>query len=201
MPYWPESPAELSSVNPDHIGLLTDSLRAPSAHNAQPWQIKPLDDGRTYEFHYDQHEDLPEDHDDKDAYLTMGALVETTALQAPNHNLSATVPPELTRDGNDLFIARVALDKLVEGGEIDPLSQWINHRETNRMPYTKDPLPAGLEEQLAAYGNTIVPTEQLEDILLEASMRAWGSTRFVDDLKKWFRKNEDAPDGLSAELM
>ena len=53
--------------------VLTESLRAPSAHNAQPWRITPRADGG-YELHYDHLDYLPFDPDDRDAYLAMGAL-------------------------------------------------------------------------------------------------------------------------------
>ena len=39
--------------------ILTAALRAPSAHNAQPWRIRARDGA--YELHYDHHEYLPAD--------------------------------------------------------------------------------------------------------------------------------------------
>jgi hypothetical protein len=192
---------ELDIVNPDHLGLLNDTLRAPSAHNAQPWRIHPLGDEETYDIHYYQHDGLPEDHGDKDAYLTMGALVETMVLQGPNHGYTVDVEPELTRDGTDLFIARVAVREAVHGGEPDPLENWISKRVTNRSPYTKEDLPDDLEAQLGGLGNTLVNPGVLKGIVLEASMRAWGNPRYVEDLKNWFRRDPNAPDGLTAEAL
>ncbi len=125
----------LSNVDPGHRALLDSSLWAPSAHNAQPWQVEPLEDGHSYELHYAQTSDLPEDHGNKDAYLTMGAMVETMVLQGPNHSLNVAVTPRLTRRDEDLHIASVALSRLVESDQIDSLSAWIGRRVTNRNEY------------------------------------------------------------------
>jgi hypothetical protein len=188
----------MNSVNPEHTSLWNDALRAPSAHNAQPWRVHPLEDSGSYEIHYDQHPGLPTDHDNKDAYLTMGAFVETMVLQAPNHGLAVDVSPELTRNGQDIYIARVAVRDQVETDRHDPLSEWVGLRSTNRNRYTKEPLPAGLEAELEALGNSLVKPAELEDLLLESSMRAWGDPKFVSDLENWFRTDKTAPDGLTA---
>lgn len=196
----PASPELFDGVNPDHIGLLDASLRAPSAHNAQPWQIKPLP-GDSYELHYDQHPGLPHDRDDKDAYLTMGALVETMTLEAPNYGLNVTVAPELTRDGRDIFIGSVTISDLVEKDQADPLSVWIDKRVTNRNRYLKDPLTPELEQKLKDLGNVVVDSELLAPVVLEASMESWGDPQFVHDLKMWLRKRSGAEDGLTAASM
>jgi hypothetical protein len=49
--------------------VLEAALRAPSAHNAQPWRIHLAGGG--YALHYDHHEYLPADPEDRDAYLCM----------------------------------------------------------------------------------------------------------------------------------
>ena len=193
----PEPFEQLSGVNPEHIGLLDATLRAPSAHNAQPWLIRPLDDNRTYELHYDQNETLPEDRDSKDAYLTMGALVETMALQAPNHGFDVAVTPQLTRDGQDLFIAKVAITGLTEDSPFDILSNWVDKRVTNRNRYQKDPLPAALEHDLEGLGNVLVDPELLKDVVLEASIKSWANPRYLRDLETWFRNDEAAEDGIT----
>jgi|GEM_PF-468206 len=183
-------------INPEHIELLRSSLQAPSAHNAQPWLIRPLSDGESYELHYDQSEDLPEDPDDKDAYLTMGALVETMTLQAPNFNLGIEFDPIFERYGRDLFIGTVAI-KGAAGDQSDPLSSIIGKRHTNREKYTREPLPAGLEERLKSLGNTIVEPKSLKEVVESASIDLWRSQRYIHDLKAWFRENDSAEDGIT----
>lgn len=196
-PHPPESPPE---INPDHIGLLEASLRAPSAHNTQPWRIRPVSND-AYELHYNQHDDLPEDPDDKDVYLTMGAFVETMALEAPNRGLHVAVEPVLARSRRDLCIAHVAVSNVTEMAVPDPLSPWISSRTTNRSPYHKEPLPAELEGRLQELGNLIIEPRLLKDSVLEASMAAWSNPRYVRDLQNWLRKDNESPDGLAAPLM
>ncbi|MDB5182608.1 MAG: twin-arginine translocation pathway signal protein [Candidatus Saccharibacteria bacterium] len=191
----------VAGVNPDHLGLLNASLRAPSAHNAQPWKIKPLPDGKTYELHYDHNDYLPDDPDDRDAYLTMGAFVETIVLEAPNFNLAVTVTPKLSRTGDDLFVAEVSFSPLAPGGQTDPLSAWVSKRSTNRNHYTKDALTPELETSLKDLGNALVEPKILKDVLTEASMKSWANPRFVHDLKVWYRSDKHAGDGYTSPQM
>ena len=77
---------DLSSC-PAATRTLTGALRAPSAHNAQPWRLAwlpataargPATPSPPRPTRYYDHTDyLPYDPDDRDAYLCMGALAET----------------------------------------------------------------------------------------------------------------------------
>jgi hypothetical protein len=187
---------EYPGVNPSHVGLLEASLQAPSAHNAQPWLIKPGSDGQ-YELHYNQTPDLPADPSDKDAYLTMGAFAETMVLEGPNHNLDVVVTPELTRHGRDIFMATVALSELNEGRPVDPLSAWIGQRVTNRNSYKSDPLPDTLKSELKDLGNTLVDSQDLAGVILDATMKSWGDPEYIHDLEAWFHKNNDSEVGIT----
>jgi len=191
----------INLINPDHVGLLKASLRSPSAHNAQPWKIRPLKDKNTYELHYDHNDYLPDDPDDRDAYLTMGAFVETMVLEAPNFNLKVNVEAKLKRDGEDMFIAQVELSKLDPNEPIEPLSKFISERATNRNHYSKEPISQKLEQELRALGNTLFEPTLLKDVLTEASMKSWANPRFVRDLHIWYRDNLTDPDGFNAPQM
>lgn len=189
--------AEQAGINPAHVDLLTATLQAPSAHNTQAWKIRPDTDGSSYEIHFDNHPDMPADPSLKDAYLTMGAFVETMSLQGPNHNLAVDINPELTREGRDLYIAHVSLSELVEGSENDPLSQWISSRHTNRNSYSRQPLTPELSRDLEDLGNTLVDTEDLASVVLDATMESWGDPEYIHDLKTWFRSDNNALDGIT----
>lgn len=191
----------IEKVNPDHVALLRNSLRSPSAHNAQPWKIKPLDDQKTYELHYDHNDYLPDDPDDRDAYLTMGAFVETMVLEAPNFGLEVSVKPKLTRSGDDLFVAEVCITPHNRSKPVDALSKYVSKRNTNRNHYTNDPLGPELEAKLTALGNKIFNPVILKDILIEASMKSWNNPRFVHDLRVWYRKDAHSPDGFTSRQM
>ena len=71
----------LPAIPPSHRQVLTEALRAPSAHNAQPWRLAVRPDG-SYQLHYNHLDYLPYDPDDRDAYLAIGAFLETAALAA-----------------------------------------------------------------------------------------------------------------------
>ena len=72
--------------------ILTEALRAPSAHNAQPWRLVPTG-ADTVELHYDHHDYLPFDPDDRDAYLAMGAFYETPSFARRGHRNRSTCSP------------------------------------------------------------------------------------------------------------
>ena len=74
----------------DHRLVLTEALRAPSAHNAQPWRLAVRPGGR-YELRYNHLDYLPYDPDDRDAYLAIGAFLETLELAAVRRGLRAVV--------------------------------------------------------------------------------------------------------------
>lgn len=191
----------LNKINPEHIGLLTAALRSPSAHNAQPWKIRPLDDHKTYELHYDHNDYLPEDPDDRDAYLTMGAFVETLVLQAPNFDLDIAIEPKLTRSGDDLYVAKVEITKAAQPSERNELNRAVGDRQTNRYPYAKEDIPEALKVKLRELGNTLIEPRALKDVLTEASMKSWDNPRFVHDLHVWYRDDVAAPDGFSSPQM
>lgn len=191
----------LNELNPDHIALLEASLRSPSAHNAQPWKIKPLPDNSSYELHYDHNDYLPDDPDDRDAYLTMGAFTETLVLSAPSFGFSVKVEPKLQTNGDDLFVALVIITPKSDSDRSDQLSQYINSRCTNRNSYSKDSLTPELEAELVKLGNALIDPKALKDVLTEASMKSWANPRFVHDLQVWYRSDEKAADGFTGPQM
>ncbi|MFL6163302.1 MAG: hypothetical protein ACJ74U_13865 [Jatrophihabitantaceae bacterium] len=180
-----------------HRRVLTAALRAPSAHNAQPWRIH-LGDGR-YELHYDHHDYLPADPEDRDAYLCMGAFCETLALAAVREGLAADLRLVLERTGNDLHVADVEL-RLAEGAlgaAADPLAVAVAGRATNRSRYTNEPLPAGLTTALHELRCVLVPTKQVTRIVRRASALSWRDRRYVGDLQAWIRADPGTPSGMT----
>lgn len=190
----------LDTIPPAHQRVLTAALRAPSAHNAQPWRIRPRPDG-SYELHYDHHEYLPADPEDRDAYLCMGTFCESLALAARRDGLVADISLVLERDGADLHVADVriraagGLDRLADSS--DRLAAQLAGRATNRTPYTAEPLPASLRAELGALGCVLVPSGRVARIVRRASELSWRDRRFVADLDAWIRADPDSPDGMT----
>src|SRR5262249_47232305 len=135
------------------------------------------------------------------AYLTMGAFVETLVLQAPNFDLIVKVEPKLTRNGDDLYVARVEITKAAQPLERTELNRAVGNRQTNRHPYAKQTIPDDLKAQLQALGNTLIAPPALKDVLIEASMKSWDNPRFVHDLQVWYRDDLASPDGFTSPQM
>ena len=95
--------------HPGHEAIVAAAVRSPSAHNAQPWRLAALDDGASYELHYDANDYLPYDPEDRDAGLAMGGFYETMSLAAEREGMRATFEPHFTRDGSDLFLGVVRI--------------------------------------------------------------------------------------------
>lgn len=176
-----------------HRRVLSAALRAPSAHNAQPWRIHVRGGGR-YELHYDHHDYLPHDPDDRDAYLCMGAFCETLVLAAAHDGLAVDLRLVLDRRGNDLHVADVELDQRLV---TDPLAAFVSDRATNRSRYTDEPLPAPLVNALRELRCALVPTTAVARIVRRASVLSWRDRRFVGDLEAWMRAEPDAPTGMT----
>jgi len=180
-----------AALPPAHRRVLTAALRAPSAHNAQPWRIRVTP--HRYELRYDHHDYLPADPEDRDAYLCMGAFCETLALAAAGEELVADIRPVLRRSGADLHVADLTLRP---GTVADPLSRSVAGRATNRSRYTGEPLPAELTGALAELRCVLVPTGAVAGIVRRASVLSWRDRRFVGDLRAWI-SSQELPDGMT----
>jgi hypothetical protein len=184
--------------------VLAAALRAPSAHNAQPWRIvpgpaHPASGTARYELHYDHHDYLPHDPDDRDAYLCMGALLETLALAATRLGWAADVAGVLTRDGSDLHVADVTLSPARTPGPVTErrMADWAAGRHTNRSAYTREPLPAGLRLGLAGLGCALVEPARISRLVSRAGALSWQDRRFVADLERFCHPDQDAPRGMT----
>jgi hypothetical protein len=118
---------------PAHGTILRAALRAPSAHNAQPWRLTVAGPD-AYEVHYDHLDYLPYDPDDRDAYLAIGAFLETLDLAAQRHGHRIAFEPVFTRTGSDLFVGVARLRRALPGEVADPLAAPAAFRQTNRCP-------------------------------------------------------------------
>jgi hypothetical protein len=179
-----------------HQKILTAALRAPSAHNAQPWRLVVRADGG-YELHYDHLDYLPYDPDDRDAYLAVGAFLETLDLAAQRHGHRSEVEFRYQRTGSDLLVGVVRLRPMEPAERVDPLAEPAARRRTNRHPYDRTPLPAGLRADLAGLGCVLVEPERMARLVAEASVLSWRDRRFVADLKRWTSGDPAAPAGMT----
>lgn len=184
-------------THPEHEPILTDALRAPSAHNAQAWRLTPVTGKAQYELHYDHNDYLPYDPDDRDAYLGMGAYYETLRLAAHRHGFEAELDPRFDREGPDFFVGVISIRPLEEAEAIDPLAVAAATRMTNRLRYDGRPVPLLLRNDLEALGNRFLDTKTVSRMLEEASVLSWKNDRFVRDLQTWIRFDEWHDTGMT----
>lgn len=185
-------------MDPAHELILTAALRAPSAHNAQPWRLVADGSGTCYELHYDHNDYLPFDPDDRDAYLCLGAFVETAALAAVRYGQRVEFTPVFARDGSDLFVGRITLRAAQQSDPADALADAAADRHTNRCEYDRTPLPAALVEELEALGCVMVAPQLMSRLVAKASVCAWRDRRFVADLAAWLKLDDnEAPAGMT----
>jgi hypothetical protein len=184
------------TIPPVHETILREALRAPSAHNAQPWRLAVRPDGG-YELHYDHLDYLPYDPDDRDAYLAIGAFLETLDLAAQRHGHRAVLEPRYTRDGSDLGVGVIRLRRAALGEPVDALAGPAARRRTNRHPYHRSPLPTTLGTDLERLGCALVPPRKVARLVARASVLSWRDRRFVADLDRWTSGDPQAPAGMT----
>ncbi|HEU5033330.1 MAG TPA: hypothetical protein VFT62_01085 [Mycobacteriales bacterium] len=197
----PTPPRAPLRPHPGHERIVAAAIRAPSAHNAQPWRLAPLPDGRSYELHYDAADYLPYDPEDRDAGLGMGAFFETLALAADLEGLRAVFTPRFTRDGSDLLVGLVRIERRPDDLPPDPLAPALAARSTNRCRYGRQPLDPQLVEDLTALGCVFRPPREMAGLIREASKDAWGNRQFVHDLNVWMRFTNGSDDGMTPDVL
>jgi len=186
----------LDGVSDTDRAILTEALRAPSAHNAQPWRLHHSGD-RRWELHYDSQDYLPFDPDDRDAYLCMGALIETLSLAATRHGVTARITEVFTRDASDLHVADITLvDGTAASAEECALADAASGRHTNRSTYRRGALDADLAAAITALGGALVDPAAIAATVERASRLSWADRRFVADLRRYCTADASAPVGM-----
>jgi hypothetical protein len=191
----------MSGVSPDEgtvRRILEGALRAPSAHNAQPWRLSDLG-GNRYLIWYAYADKLLADPDDRDGLLAMGGFFETLRLCAQREGFDALLDFKVERHGAGINLGTVSLAAL--DGPPDPLAAAIDKRRCNRFPYERGPLPAGLAADLEAQGNILLPARSVEGLVARASVMSWQDRRFVTDVGEWTRFDDSSPDGMTFECL
>jgi nitroreductase len=197
----PRSARRALRPHPGHERIVAAAVCAPSAHNAQPWRLAPLSDEHSYELHYDAADYLPHDPEDRDAGLAMGAFYESIAMAADLEERSASFSPRFTREGSDLLVGVVTIERRHAGARPDPLAPFLSRRMTNRSRYELRPLDGGLIAALTELGCQFRPPKEIARLIAEASKDSWSGRQFVHDLREWMRFTNDADDGMTPEVL
>ena len=182
--------------------ILTEALRAPSAHNAQPWRFRRVAADRTWELHYDHTDYLPFDPQDRDAYLCMGALIETLSLAATRHGVTAQVRDVFSQSGSDLHVVDITL---IDGTRADEneraLAVAAADRHTNRSTYKRGKLDPALAAIIGREGGALVEPAAIAATVARASALSWADRRFVADLRRFCTSDPTAPIGMHPKVL
>jgi hypothetical protein len=176
--------------------------RAPSAHNTQPWVLRPVAAG--LEVGWDPARTLPAgDPSGRDLRLSLGAFIEVCLIVAADAGLATGWGPDFSEP------ARRA------GRLVPTLSPYrspftaenVRKRQTNRGPYEASRLPAEVIDLLAAdaasAGGTLhhLRGEDVARLLPEADRHLYGTPAVATELREWLRLTPSHPryeeDGLT----
>ena len=150
-PVLPREPSRTGEITPEVVRWIAAmGALAPSAHNAQPWQLVWRALSRTLECRHDPSRDLPSlDFESTATWVAFGALVENVVLAAQQAGLRAEV--RTWPDAADPHLAAaVHLEPPPQGdGETDALFPAIVQRVTNRRRDGRRPLPVDATLALA----------------------------------------------------
>ncbi|HEX4268296.1 MAG TPA: nitroreductase family protein [Steroidobacteraceae bacterium] len=191
--------SEQQPVSPEvERKILEAALRAPSAHNAQPWRLTRSGD-RRYLMWYAYEDKLLADPDDRDGIMAIGGFYETLRLAAESHGVGAPFRYCIRQHHLGIDLAEVSLEALVDPP--DPLAASVGKRQSNRHSYDAKPLPEELAEDLRKLGNILLDPPAIAELVDRASVMAWKDSRFVTDLDKWTRFDQVSPDGMTVDCL
>jgi hypothetical protein len=178
--------------------VLQGALRAPSAHNAQPWRLSRVGP-RRFSVWYAYADKLRADPDDRDGIMAVGGFYETLRLTAHAAGLQAAFEPDVARHADGITLGEIAFARLTDPP--DSLATAIADRHCNRHKYARTPLPAGLARELEAMGNVLLDPDHVAPLVARASVLSWKDRRFVSDLAEWTRFEPRAPDGMTFDCL
>ena len=178
-------------------GVLEAALRAPSAHNAQPWRLSS-GGGGGYLLWYAASDRLLADPDDRDGIMALGGFFETLSLVAAGAGLRADLDFEFEEHSWGLSLGTI---RFVPGAAPDPLSPAVATRQCNRNAYSTGPLPPGLGAALEELGQVLLAPSLVAPLVARASVMAWKDTRFVTDLRGWTRFDDTSADGMTVDCL
>ena len=181
--------------------MLNFAILAPSSHNTQPWRFRLQ--GHEVELIADINRSLPiVDPFNRELIISCGAALHHLHLASRyfGHASHIEIFPDL--DYPDL-LAKVSLGFSCETGAEDILLfNAIEKRRTNRLPFSPDPIPERLLDEL----QEVAAREgawlhffrdehvrcQIADLVAYADREQWQDRQFRSELAAWLTPNRSA---------
>ena len=180
-------------------------LRAPSAHNAQPWLLDYATD--RIELRFDSARELPAgDPTRRDLFLSLGALVEAVLIAATGAGASLEFEPAIDVERRRVGAFVAAAVPYATSFTPDDLER----RQTSRLVYAPGRLSSDdLADARAALGSEEalheLPARELVDLYVRADRHLYDSPHVVEELRSWLRLSRRDPrygqDGLTSECL
>jgi nitroreductase family protein len=188
-----------AEIDPEAVReTLQAALRAPSAHNAQPWRLSQIS-ADTFLLWYAFADKLLADPGDRDGIIAVGGFYETLRLASEARGLRTTFKPDLVDRESGISLGTVTFSRL--HGDPDPLAIAIERRQCNRHRYARAALPPDLVAGLETLGNVLLSPARVVDLVSRASVLSWKDERFVSDLREWTRFDDVAVDGMTFDCL
>jgi nitroreductase len=192
--------------------LLDAAGRAPSAHNTQPWLLRPLDVALEVRIQRDRM--LPAvDPSGADLLHALGALLENVLLTLAARGLDGSY--EVQEGAAPESVVLTIRWRPAEQPAFDPtLYRMIPIRRTSRLPYEPEAIPAStlaeLESQATAPCRLRVLTDpshvdEIRRLATDATVEQMADAPVAAELYRWLRFSRRDPrwyrDGLNASCM
>lgn len=191
-------------------GIVEQAARAPSIHNTQPWRF--VSHHNVIELWTDPARGLDVlDPSGRARHLSCGAalLHARVAAAAAGYATEVTLQPDPTEPEH---LADLGLDDGTHGQHQDRgLADAISARHTTRAPFTPEPLSdhaiAALHHAADTEGCWLRIVETPDDatavavLLARADELETADPAYLDELRRWTARDDDARDGVPASAV
>lgn len=181
------------------------AVRAPSAHNTQPWRFVGRDE--TLEVWADRSRQLfVQDPNGRELHLSCGAAIALAEAYARSRGVEPAV--EVLPDPNAPdHLADVTFTRPVEPtAEDQALARAIEARHTDRRPFDPRPVPPEVVHELVQvachHGCSVRVVDSPDDAvavavaLTRADEALTGSSDYAEELRRWTGREPSAADGI-----
>ncbi|MFI8454630.1 Acg family FMN-binding oxidoreductase [Kitasatospora sp. NPDC085464] len=192
--------------------LVSAAVAAPSIHNSQPWRFRLQPDTSTLEVRADRSRAVPAvDPQGRALHISVGAAVLNLRVAARHLGWAPEVrllPDPAEPD----LLAAVELDASapVPAPGTEKLYEAIWHRHSIRTPFTGEPVPPAVLDELATAARCEdallhlpdhAETERLLHLTAEAERRNTADEAQRTESRSWIRTGEVPPYGIPATAL